>query len=52
MLLPTQQSCHGVNIGDIRSNNQRGHRETRFALQAHLPNKRANKAVCEIIHAG
>jgi hypothetical protein len=51
MLLPTQQSCHGVNIGDIRSNDERGHGKASPTLQTHLPNQRANKAMCEIIHA-
>ena len=52
MLLPTQQNRHGVNIGDIRSNNQRGHGKASPTLQPHLPDERANKAMCEIIHAG
>ncbi len=52
MLLPAQQCRHRVNIGDIRSNDERGHGKASPTLQPHLPDERANKAMCEIIHAG
>jgi hypothetical protein len=50
MLLPAKQSRHGVNIWDVRRDNQRRHRKAGFSFQTHLPNKRANKAMCKIIH--
>jgi hypothetical protein len=50
MLLPAKQGRHGVNIWDVRRDDKRRHRKPGFPLEPHLPNERAYKAMCEIIH--
>jgi hypothetical protein len=48
--LPAKQGRHGVNIWDVRRDDKRRHRKPGFPLEPHLPNERAYKAMCEIIH--
>ena len=50
MLLPTKQGRHGVNVRNVRRDNQRRHRKAGFPFQTHLADERADEAVCEVIH--
>ncbi len=51
MLMPAEQRRYGIDIGQVRSNNQRRHRQAGFALEAHLAKHGTGERMGQVIHA-